>query len=75
MINKTYEKLCAGGQLTAEITSAGLAQIVNLEAPGRFYGVSCLGGDAPKTTVHMADDATLEEQAQVDAVVAAHVPA
>ena len=74
MLDKTYDKLCNCGQLHAEIVAAGLVQVPAVGGDGRFFGVSAVSAPA-STTVHFVDDRTEEEEAQVDALVAAHTPA
>lgn len=85
MINRTYDKASNATQLLSELRAAGLNMVVYIPREGdppfdpaarrQFYGVTQEPQVNPtQTIVHCVDDLTPEEEAQIDAVVDAHVP-
>lgn len=72
-INRTYEKLCVGPRLQAEIIAAGLP--IDGTAGARFYGVlTNHSSEGDDTIVVLYDNITQNEITIVDNVVTAHVP-
>lgn len=74
MITRTYQKVCDAGRLQLEIVASG--KPVDPSPGARFYGVSVnyVGGGNTETNVLLYDDITQGEIAEIDGVVAAHIP-
>lgn len=69
MKDRTYEKVCDAGKLTAELVAAGILQH---PADGfKMFGVS-FDEAGPLTTVHVIDNLSVDDSAAIDDVVAAH---
>lgn len=74
MKTETYPKQCEAGRLTQEIVSAGM--VIYPNEGYRFYGcsVTTLQDNSWLTTVHIADDFTVEELDTLSALVEDHIP-